>query len=175
MTTGLLLVLSFYQVKNASTKSAPAGKQEVNTGKLTSLSFEPHILRLGADDLHKKNVVQISIDTQKNEVSQVQLELKFDPNSIKLVDVSPATGSALLTGGYGVIYKNINNESGRASFFISFYHSLYMRSGSIARLAFVPYTASTSSSIIFLDKTMVTAPNLPISVLKKSIPLTISF
>ncbi|MDE2026467.1 MAG: hypothetical protein KGJ07_08315, partial [Patescibacteria group bacterium] len=145
------------------------------------LSFEP-ATETGTQEANltpqpKKNTnvltYNIMLTTNANTVNAVQLELGFDPQTIKVDDVAPGPfmpNSVQLT-------KDINNTTGRVSYAIgvSPKDEGLKGTGIVATvsLEFLPTATASSTTLSFLPKTLIAGAGVNPSVLKSSTDITI--
>jgi hypothetical protein len=169
--TGALISVALFS-KPVSKNVKSASLLITDTKQQTTLFFEPTLFHITPQGIGKPQSVTIGIDTRTNRVSSLQLELQFNPAILGQVTLQPATGSAVLPQQTKVLYTRVDQTTGRVSLFLN--TSDLQGKGPIATLSFIPQTASGSSKIIFLDKTMVTAQGTDLSVLKNTVPLDIT-
>jgi hypothetical protein len=169
--TGVFIIFALLS-RPLSKTAKTASSFVMNTQPQTTLFFEPAILRILPQDIGKLHTVSIGIDTDQNRLSSIQLELQFNPLLFGQVAIQPATGSAVWSDQYKVLYSRVDQTTGRVSFL--FETENLQGKGPIATFSFIPQSASGSSKIIFLDKTMVTAQGTDLSVLKNTVPLDIT-
>jgi hypothetical protein len=130
-------------------------------------------LRLLPQDFGKPQTVEIDINTGVNNVDIIQLELQFNPVMLGQVSIQPATQSAIWSKNYSVLYSRVDQTTGRISLFLN--TKTLHGNGTIATVSFISHSASASSKINFLDKTMVAEQESTGSVLENATPLTILF
>lgn len=120
----------------------------------------------------------LMVNPGKNRVTAVQLEMSFDTSLIKEVTLVPASGSgAFFDSSAILLFQHIDHKKGRISYAVGIgpTQSPKTQPGRLAELTFIrsPQTATSSSQISFLEKTMVTEEGTSTSVLKLASPLTI--
>lgn len=169
--TGTLISIALFS-KPLNKTAKTASLMAINTQQQTTLFFEPVSFHISSHDSGKLHTATIGIDTGRNHVSSVQLELQFNPGMLGQITIQPATGSAVLPHQTKVLYSQVDQTTGRISLFLD--TDDMQGKGPVAILSFIPQIASSSSKIIFLDKTMVTAQGTDLSVLKNTIPLNIT-
>ncbi len=161
--TGVLLVLALYK---------PSNPKPAQTVTIPKESIEQTVLSFGVPVASSSGInvnysVPVKIETGKNKVTAVQLELQFDPKVLTNVAVTP-----------GVFLKNptellnqIDAKTGRISyaFGIGLTDQSVMGKGIVATLTFVAKVGTPQqTSILFLPKTLVTAEGITASVLKQT-------
>jgi len=111
-------------------------------------------------------VVSVNIDTGKNSVTGVQMEIAFDPNSIQDVSVAPGD----FFSNPNTIIKNIDFKNGRISYALAVQLSDTGRlgTGTVTTINFSLKPTVNSTNLSFLPKTVVTGEGALASVLKKS-------
>lgn len=169
--TGVLIFFSLFP-KRLSKTTQTASAVMMDTQKQTTLFFEPAMVHILPQDNGKLYTISIDIDTGQNRLSGIQLELQFNHVLLGQVTIQPATGSAVWSDQYKVLYSRVDQTTGRAS--LLFDTENLQGKGPIAVFSFIPQGASISSKVVFLDKTMVTAQGTDISVLKNTEPLSIT-
>lgn len=109
--------------------------------------------------------VDINIDTDKNEITGVQLELTFDPTKLTKVNIAP--GDFLLDPA--VLIKDIDIKNGRITYALANKpgEKAVKGSGKIALLSFSK-AAPETTNINFLPHTAVSAPGYNQSVLRET-------
>lgn len=115
----------------------------------------------------------VMLTTNADTVNAVQLELGFDPATIKVDDINPGPfipNSVQLT-------KDVNNTTGRVSFAIGVGPNDKGINGTgivaTISLEFLPSATSSSTTLSFLPKTLVAGAGVNPSVLKSSTDITI--
>lgn len=114
----------------------------------------------------------VVINTGQNKVTEVQLELSYDPNV--LTNVSIESGPFFLNPE--ILLKNIDQKNGRITFALSPAGGLAaLGQGIIAKISFSSTSKTTApTKIEFLPKTKVTALDTSESVLKSTVGATFS-
>lgn len=117
-------------------------------------------------------ITDVIINTGQSSVTSVQLELSYDPQVLKDVDIK--TGSFFINPQ--VELKNIDEANGRISFALSTNDSLgALGQGILAKISFKTIKKNTPTSIDFLPKTQVKAIGISESVLKSTVGATFNF
>ena len=158
--TGVLLALSL----NSKKSSLPPDSKEVKRDfAKTSLTI--------SDDVRVSTVsgtyeVDINIDTGDNLVTGAQIELTYDPEILTDLDINQGD---FLTEPQ-IILKDIDNQTGRASFVLGIRPEQQAVSGTgvIAVVSFSK-TGTEPASINFLPQTLISAEGFDQSVLKETV------
>lgn len=136
----------------------------------TALTFSPNPLTIASPSA----TVDVSIDTQTNPVTAVQLELSYDPKVITSIDVKP--GSFFTNPAE--LLKTIDTKEGKISYALGILPSDNPKKGQgvAATITFrTNLKVGQTTQINFLPKTLVTASGVTASVLKSASNLTILF
>lgn len=136
----------------------------------TSLSFSPNPIIIASPS----GMINLSIDTGTNKVNAIQLELSYDPKTLPIVDIFPGSFLESATP----LLKNIDTKNGKLTYVLTIPPTGKAQSGkgTIATLAFTTRMPSgQKTTITFMPKTLVTAENVPTSVLKATDSATIFF
>lgn len=127
----------------------------------TTLSFSPNPLIIAS----ASGTLALSIDTGTNNVNAVQIELSYDPNAITNMKILQGTFFSDATQ----LLNNIDAKNGKASYVLVISPSGKAQSGK-GTVAIVSFTTKLPSgqktNITFTPKTLVTAEDVPTSVLK---------
>lgn len=111
----------------------------------------------------------VLIDTGKDKLNAVQLELSFDPKALTNVDISAGNFLPQATE----LIKKVDPVNGTISYAISlpFGQSPVSGKGVIAKITYSPVSSSldTSTTINFLPKTEVSSLSTGLSVLKQTV------
>lgn len=155
--------LSYNKLKNASLKT-PSNQQ-------TSLALKPNPLYvLTTEKNASPSAVNIQINTKKNKVTAVQLELSYDPTLLTDVNIIPGP----FFTSPSVLLKEIKNGTILYSLGVAPGSSGKKGKGIIATVTFrINSTKSTITPLLFLPKTMVAADGETKSVLKSAKELLI--
>lgn len=158
--------------KNETPKGAPQTSMSELTPtpnvSFTTLSLLPNPLTISTPSAS----VDVSIDTQTNKVTAVQLEISYDPKALTNVDIAPAS----FFDNSLVLVKKIDKEKGRITFAlaISPTQTAKMGTGNVATITFTSnLVKGTQTEIKVLPETLVTAEGIVPSVLKSSSGTTI--
>lgn len=136
----------------------------------TTLSFSPNPLVIASPS----GTLEISIDTGTNKVNAVQIELSYDPNAITNMKILQGTFFSDATQ----LLNTIDAKNGKASYVLVISPSGRAQSGkgTVATVAFTNKLPSgQKTTITFTPKTLVTADDTPISVLKATDSATIFY
>lgn len=185
VTVFLILIAIRYQPP----KTLPVQPQPTPTiiEKTSSVYFLPDNI---SAVLNKQMTADIFVDTNAKPITGVQVELAFDPKVVRNVKINPPSSNVTSAsnnffGGereYSVLFKEVNQNSGRVSYAIAITPTSAAKTGvgKVAELSFSVVSSAASipnqgSSIIsFTEKTMVTSEGITESVLKDTKPLTIT-
>jgi hypothetical protein len=101
----------------------------------------------------RQNSIDITIGSDGNYPTEIQLEMSYDPTALTNVQVTP--GDFLPNAK--ILLNNIDTATGRISFAVILppKQKPINRSGVIATISFIPNTMKTESQILFLPKTTV--------------------
>lgn len=158
--TGLLV---FYAMSPQAYIQQNESKKVAETIQDTSLFVEPAIKY---EDATYSSTV--SINTNSNKVTAVQLELSFDPLVLKDVEIFPMD---FFTDPIELI-KTIDEENGRVSYAISIPQQTegIMGAGNLAKISYniASKSGQIQTYIKFLPKTEVSSENTTVSVLKET-------
>lgn len=116
--------------------------------------------------LGEEKSLTVVIDTGKNNVASVQLEMLFNPEHINISKIEPLGFFQNPT----VLLNEVDNKNGTVSYAIGT-PEVATGSGELVRINFVAkkLTAGTSSPITFLPKTAVGEIGNPSSVLREAV------
>lgn len=162
------MVLALYTPSNPKpTQTVIAPKESTEQ---TVLSFGEPVATSFSSLATLSYSIPVNIETGKNKVNAVQLELQYDPKVLTNVAVSP-----------GAFFKNpvvllsqIDVKTGRITyaFGIGLKDQGVMGKGVVVTLSFEVKSATPQqTSILFLPKTLVTAEDTTKSVLKQTNPI----
>ncbi len=123
--------------------------------------------------------VDIIIDSGNSALAGAQVELQYDPKALSNVKVAPDVSTNSFFGGTANVLFNENTQSsGKVEFAIGIPPTGTAKKGSgkIATLSFqkLPGTTEASTTIVFLNKTLVLMLDSSQSVLKDTTPLMIT-
>ena len=160
--TGVLLAISLYSKGSSPIPSIIKNDEESNFAK-TSLVLSEEVRKSSASGVYE---VDVSIDSDGNEVTGVQLELSYDPKVLGKVDIKP--GSFL--SNPVVILKKIDTDSGKITYMLGnqLGNPGVKGQGTVAVISFSK-TGDNETSIDFLPQTLVTAQGQDQSVLKETV------
>jgi len=162
--TLVLLMMAIFQPQASKAIPTVAIKEPVAQ---TILSFGTPSIATSSSVSTLNYSLPININSFKNNVTAVQLELQYDPAILTNVAITPgtfvATPDALL--------NQIDTKTGRISyaFGVGLTGQAVAGKGIIAKITFsVKANAPEKTAIIFLPKTLVTAQGIRESVLKQT-------
>lgn len=176
VTTYLLIVLLGVIAIGLSLIAIRIGNQKPQTPTIniqpeqikaqTTLTISSNPVKLSTPSAYSTDIL---INTNKNVVDKVQLEISYDPNILGKVDIIP--GDFFDTPK--IFLKNLDAQNGRVSYVIGSSLENEGKSGKsiIAKLNFVilTKTATATASVTLLPKTQATSPKSNDSVLKTTI------
>ncbi len=161
--TSILLVMALYQPQPTKiTQIVTAPKDPIAQ---TMLSFGNPLIATSSSASVLNYSLPINIQTFKNKVTAVQLELQYDPQVLTDVVVAPGA----FFPNPNILLKQIDAKTGRISsaFGVTLNDSGVTGKGIVANLTFsVKAGTPEKTAIIFLPKTMVTAEGISQTVLK---------
>lgn len=165
--TSVLLIVALY--KPASPKPVPTVTAPKEPVAQTTLLFgEPSIATpSSASSKNSGYSLPINIETGKNKVTAVQLELQYDPKVLTNVSVDPS----LFFKNPDVLLNQIDAKTGRISyaFGIGLTNQGVVGQGVVANITFEAKAGiPQETAILFLPKTLVTAQDTAQSVLKQT-------
>ena len=143
--------------------------EESETVEDTTLSIEP-----AENNSIRNRVYDVNVNTGKNKVTAVQIELVFDPNVLRNVEISPSE----FFPNYLVLLNSIDEKNGRISFALTLppKENGVLGIGSIAQIKFNISSQSAFPTFIeFMPKTEVSAENISVSVLKETIDAVVDY
>lgn len=171
LTGGLVFLYNRQDGANVSLAPAIVSPMPTPTPAIqTTLSFTPNPIIIAS----ASGTLELSIDTGTNKVNAVQIELSYNPNAI--------TNMKILKGPFfsdaTQLLNNIDAKNGKASYVLVVSPSGKAQSGkgTVATIAFTTKLPSgQKTSITFTPKTLVTAEDVPTSVLKATDSATIFY
>lgn len=148
---------------------------EEETPKTASLSFSPAFLDLseGGSGIQSADIF---INNGDGEISGVQVELQYDPKVLTNVNIE--SGSDTIFGANpNILISQVDQVNGRITHIVAINLSDDQIKG-VGKIATVTFQAlpgtESQTKIEFLDKSIVTSLGTTNSILKDTIPLTIS-
>lgn len=171
LVAGLVILTVILLVVSLNSKNIP-GAPTVSKDTKTDFAFTS--LEISQDarasSVSGNYEVDIKIDTDKNEVTGVQLELTFDPSKLTKVNIVP--GGFLLNPA--VLIKDIDTKNGRITFALGNKpgEKAVKGSGVVAVLSFSKATPE-ATNINFLPHSAVSAPGYNQSVLRETVSAVI--
>lgn len=162
-----VIVLGYVLVtqKKETDKGTPTTKESTKKIQATAIVF--------ADDNLSNQQVTIMIDSKKNAITAVQLELKYDPSILSNVKVESVSGDGAFFGTQSdhlVLFNKQDVKLGRISYAVGISPSSLSRAG-IGKLVVLSYSKkpnSPSVTITFLPKTRATQANFSGTVLAEA-------
>ena len=136
----------------------------------TTLALSPNPLVIAS----KSASLALVIDTTVNNVTAIQIELSYNPQEITVVDIALGT----FFEDPITLLKNIDAKNGKLSYAIAIPPTGKAKKGTgiAATITFTTNIASgQKTDINFLPKSLVTAENIPTSVLKSATNATIFY
>jgi hypothetical protein len=177
--TVVLLAVALYS--NSATKQpAQQSKQnQAQSNQPTPTPFAHTVLSLSPNPVtpaagsSSATTVNVTIDTQGDDVNAVQLEIAYDPSVLTNMTIKPgdffANPNVLPVGG-------VDAKTGRITFAVapSSLRESKRGQGTVAVLSFYPrHTGASQTQIKILDKSLVTSFGISRSVLKSSTGTTV--
>ncbi len=164
ITVGLLYLALAPKTQNVSlAPPAPTTVPSPTPVAQTVLSFSPNSLIVAS----QSGSLDLTIDTGENSVTAVQVELAFDPGALSDIAITDGTffkqASSLL--------KNIDAKNGKISYILAIPPEGLPQKGkgSVATISFTTKLVSgRKTEVTFLPKTLVTANNVAVSVLRST-------
>jgi len=110
--------------------------------------------------------IDVDMDTNKNEINIIQIELSYDPDKLRIYDIVPAE----FLQNSEVLQKKIDPESGRIKYWLAVndQQEWIQGSGSVATITFSKI-GTGPTELIFQPKTSVNATDSNESVLNEMI------
>ncbi len=167
--TGVLLAIAVSPQKQTQPKLTPI--VATPTPAMQSiLMLSPNPLIVSSSSAK----VDVNIDTKENLATAVQLEFAFDPKLITNIEITPST----FFENPVVLIKNIDMENGKISYAVGISPVGVAKKGigTVATITFdLNMKPGEKTEITPLPKTMITAKDVPSSVLKQASGTTITF
>ena len=177
--TAVLLFLAINQSGKQNTPpQVSTTPTETPVVKSAKVFFNPTNVDLSAGSSATPTSVDIVVDSGGQDIAGVQAELEFDPQAITNVKLVPAADATGFFGtGANVLFNDVNPTTGRISYAIAIGPNQAGKKGvgRVATLTFQKgFGTSSSTTVNFLDKTLVTQLDQSQSVLKDTAPLNIT-
>ncbi len=166
--TVFLLYLAITQYPGSVKKTPTAPKPTPTPVAQTVLSLELQ----PATSSSKMRTVDVHIDSGGNEVTAVQLELSFDPAAFSSVTATPASFFA----NPDVLFKDLNMKTGNFTYALGITPTQLpvKGAGTVIELQLLPAASASGSTVVkILPKSLVTAKGVVQSVLKLENQITI--
>lgn len=167
--TIVLLLMALFQPQ--APKTSPITTVPKEPVAQTILSFGNPLIATSSSPLRQpadlNYSLPININTFKNKVTAVQLELQYDPSILTNVAVAPSSFFA----NPNVLLNQIDTKTGRISyaFGVGLTEQGVIGKGTAASITFSAKAGTIGKTvIIFLPKTLVTAEGINESVLKQT-------
>lgn len=172
--TVVLLGLALSSGKKTAPVTPPTdtttGPQPTDAAQ-TTLTMTPATVTVGPNGT---GTIDVTIATEVNDVSAVQLELEYEPTVITNVVVKPGT---FFDNPLNLLNTN-DQKTGRISYALGVTdkQAAHKGTGTVATITFrkVPTTTAQTTELKFLPKTIVTAISVSPSVLKTMTGATIN-
>ncbi|MCL4354549.1 hypothetical protein M1349_03740 [Patescibacteria group bacterium] len=182
----LTVVLVYFAVAENNTQKLQSTNPAVtnvatspSVKKTAKLYFDPAILNIDTKVASPSQKADLVVDTGTNKVTGVQMEATFDPKVISNIQITNPTDSLFPDSDSIVLFKDIDYQLGRISYAVGITPNSEPKTGvgKVATITFSvnPVAATQSTSIGFLEKSMVSELDTKQSVLKESTPLQINF
>lgn len=145
------------------------------SSKKSLLFFEPNTVHI--DDFGKEYTAHINLDSQGNDVSSVQIELKYNPFEIYNLSIIPAKNGLFGNENmFDLTLLEVREQYGRAGIAIERKSNIseVKGIGMVAVVSFSAYPTFSNSSIQFINKSTVLKRDSRKSILSKTFPLTIT-
>jgi len=176
--TGILLFLAVSEGKKPQapkTSITPTKKQVQKTARVF---FSPQNIDLSSGTASPTSTVDLLIDTGNQEIVGVQIEAQYDPKSLANLKLTPALDLASFFGSSAIVlFNDVNQTTGRISYAVAISPKVQTKKG-IGKIATVSFSkafsAEGTTTVSFLDKTIVTILGENESVLKESVALNIT-
>lgn len=178
VTTGVLV---FFAITSQSQKEPQEGTATIPESKAVDKTartfFNPPNIDVSETPPGGIYTVDLLVDTGGVGITGVQAELQFDPSALTNVSLSPTVEVNSFFGGTANVPLNeINLETGRISYIITIGPDQASKKGigKIATLSFQKaFNPPSTTTINFLNKTLVTKLGANESILKETTPLNI--
>lgn len=174
-------VLLYLAITNENQISAPKTAEKTlpvkkPAAKTAKLFFNPQNLDLSSGAASPTSTVDIIVDSGGTDISGVQAELSFDPKAITNVRLTPSLADGFFGASANILINEVDSETGRVSFAVAIPPNTAGKAGigKIATLSFQKaFNAPPTTTVTFLDKTLVTKLGENESVLKETLPLNL--
>ncbi len=180
LVTGVLVFLAVSEgQKQTNNQTVPTPAKKV-VKKTSKIFFSPQNLDLSSGSASTSSSVDLLVDTSGDDIAGVQAELTYDPKALTAVKLIPDTSEASFFGPTAVVlFNDVDKPTpGRISYAIAINAGQSTRrgTGKIATLTFqkAPGATSSSTTVNFVNKTLVTKLGADQSVLKMTTPLSIT-
>jgi hypothetical protein len=177
--TGLLLFLAVTEGRKPQPpKQETAVPVKEPVQKTARVFFSPQNIDLSSGAATPASTVDLLIDTGGQEIVGVQIEIQYDPQSLSNLRLTPALDQVSFFGPSAVVlFNEANPATGRISYAVAISPNEQAKTG-IGKVAAVSFSkafnAQGTTSIRFLDKTIVTILGENESILKESLPLNVT-
>lgn len=194
ITTALLVFLASRQQQLPKTQAPTKISAPSTIEKTASLYFSPtnspqdlHALEELEVRVNDQTSLDVIVDTGKYPITGVQFELQYDPNVLSNLSVTTPKDSFFgESNEYFELFSDVDSNNGRVSYAVAINPKAETKQG-VGKVATIKFAASNksnqestpiksgSTTISFIDKTLVTKEGVTESVLKETKPLTIIF
>ena len=176
--TGILLFLAITENKKSGAPTITPVPTKKPVEKTAKVFFNPQNIDLSSGTASPTSTVDLLIDTGNQEIVGVQIEAQYDPKSLANLKLTPALDLASFFGSSAIVlFNDVNQTTGRISYAVAISPKVQTKKG-IGKIATVSFSkafsAEGTTTVSFLDKTIVTILGENESVLKESVALNIT-
>lgn len=168
VSTAFLLALALNPQSKTTPKTIAPAPTKMPVLADSILSISPNSLTLPTGRA-QNGTLNIDINTGRNKVTAVQLELSYDPSIFKNVEISSPSGQGFFENPI-VLLKNIDSKNGRITYALGIAPTGNGKSGA-GTVATITFQAQSNTPLqaqfTFLPKSLVTAEAVTSSVLKQ--------
>lgn len=177
LVSALLIFLAFTPQKPKTKTYAPVKKPTITARPVEKIATVFFSQREITAHKNTPTTIDFMVDTHGKPITGVQIELLFNPRQISQVKLSAPLPDSFFgkQSDYIILFSEVNPLVGKASYAIAVLPTKESKSGAgvIGRLTF-SLVSSENAQITFGENTLVTRENETESVLKNTIPLTIT-
>src|SRR3989344_838832 len=171
--TGILLFLAVTENKKSGAPTITPVPTKKPVEKTAKVFFNPQNIDLSSGTASPTSTVDLLIDTGNQEIVGVQIEAQYDPKSLANLKLTPALDLASFFGSSAIVlFNDVNQTTGRISYAVAISPKVQTKKG-IGKIATVSFSkafsAEGTTTVSFLDKTIVTILGENESVLKESV------
>jgi len=176
--TGILLFLAITENKKSGAPTITPVPTKKPVEKTAKVFFNPQNIDLSSAAGSAVSTVEILVDTGGSQIAGVQIEAQYDPKSLANLKLTPALDLASFFGSSAIVlFNDVNQTTGRISYAVAISPKVQTKKG-IGKIATVSFSkafsAEGTTTVSFLDKTIVTILGENESVLKESVALNIT-